>query len=187
MAWVVPIGTPAGICSGFEGMDDGCGVVRLGNELVYLDPGIYRLWLAAMAAPAPAELVAWAPGKGITEAEEHVPALLSEGLLISDGGDVETRVGRLAMRLIGHCSGNGPDRAPTFGVVGTRGAQLDLDMMSFEALLRADGCEPLASSCGAVDAAHPQASGPSTLARIVEALPLLVRVGVIRLNAVPAG
>jgi hypothetical protein len=185
MSWVVPVGVPGGICSGLDGTPDGSGVVRLGNQVACVDPQLYRLWLAAASAPSPMELISWASENGIDGAEEDLPALLSEGLLLSDGGDVEARVGVLAAVLTGECVGNGPSRAAGFGILGTRGARLDVDGLSFDALLRSDGVSSLASIGAELDASQAQSPDPPTLTRVVRGLPLLIRSGVIRLQAVP--
>lgn len=180
MSWLVPVGTPGGINSGVDGIPDGAGLVRLGTDLVGLDPGAYRLWRAAAAAPAAGDLIAWAAEQGITEAADRVRALADAGLLLEDGPDAPGRIGRLALRLVGECLGNGADRSPAFLVLGRGGTPMQVGAGLFEILLRADGVSPLAATCEALDAARP-GSGPGIEA-LAEGLPLLVRNEVVTLE-----
>jgi TraM recognition site of TraD and TraG len=72
MAWLLPVGTPGGICSGLDEIPDGSGIVRLGEQTMYLDPAMYRVWRAAAAAPQIEELIDWATTQGIGEAESLI-------------------------------------------------------------------------------------------------------------------
>lgn len=179
--WLVPVGTPGGINSGLDGVPDGSGIVRLGSELVVLDPGMYRLWRAAAAAPQAGDLISWAAAQGIADAEARVRALADAGLLVAGGPDARQRIGRLALRLLGECLGNGTDRGPAFVVLGRGATPVQVDACLFEILLRADGVSPVAATCEALDAARPgQPPGIETLAA---GLPFLVRSEVVALEA----
>src|SRR5690349_4335305 len=72
MSWLLPVGTPGGITSGFEGIPDGSGIVKLADKLGCLDPDQYRLWRAAAAAPQAEDLVEWAASRGIADAARRV-------------------------------------------------------------------------------------------------------------------
>ena len=86
--------------------------------------------------------------------------LTTAGLLIEDGPDVHRRVGRLALRLIGECMGNGPEAGPTFLLLGRNHARLLVDAYLFEVLLRSDGVSPVSVLCNAVDASQAPAREP---------------------------
>jgi hypothetical protein len=179
--WLVPVGTPGGINSGVEGIPDGSGIVRLGTELIGLDLALYRLWRAAAAAPRAADLVSWGTGQGIPDAAERVRALADAGLLVEDGPGAHQQIGRLALRLIGECLGNGADRSPAFLVLGRGGRRMQVDACLFEILLRADGASPVAATCDALDAARP--GRPPGIETLAAGLPLLVRNEVVVLEA----
>jgi hypothetical protein len=181
MSWLVPVGTPGGVNSGMDGVPDGSGVVRLGSELIGLEFSLYRLWRAAAAAPQPGELISWGDAQGIPDAGDRVRALADAGLLIEDGPEVGDRIGRLALRLLGECLGNGADSSPAFLVMGRSGTPVQVGGRLFEILLRADGVSPLATACAALDASR-AAESPG-LQALTEGLPLLVRNEVVALEA----
>jgi hypothetical protein len=182
MGWLLPVGVPGGFNSGFDGIPDGSGVVRLGHKLSCLDPGHYRLWRAAAAAPQAEQLIAWGGSQGIPDAASRIRQLQDVELLIEDGPEVAKRIGGLALRLIGECLGNGPEVSPLFHVRGRNGTQLQVDGRVFEVLLHCDGVSPVSVSCNALD---PPRSGPGCRARIemlTDGLPVLVRNEVVLLE-----
>src|SRR5271154_4925912 len=131
MGWLLPIGTPGGVNSGFDGIPDGSGIVKLGDKLIYLDLSLYRLWRAAAAAPRTVQLISWGIAQGIPDVDDSVRALEDAELLIEEGPDVHHRVGRLALRLIGECLGNGNEASPTFLVLGRNNTQVQVDANLF--------------------------------------------------------
>jgi hypothetical protein len=181
MGWLLPVGTPGGICSGFTGIPDGSGIVGFGDDTMLLGSTGYRLWRAAAAAPERGELVQSASAEGVPDAESVVGSLAEEGLLIEQRAEIEGAIGRLALRLTGECLGNGTDRAPKFGVVGRNGTWINVDLYIFEVLLRSDGVSRISMICDALDNARPGLNDRSCLNRLVEGLPVLVRNGVVRL------
>jgi hypothetical protein len=184
MGWLLPVGVPGGFNSGFDGIPDGSGIVRLGDKLSCLDPGHYRLWRAAAAAPQTEQLIAWGGSQGIPDAAGRIRRLQDADLLIEDGPGVAKRIGGLALRLIGECLGNGADVSPVFHVRGRHGTQVQVDARVFEVLLHCDGVSPVSVSCDALD---PPRSGPGYRPRIemlTDGLPVLVRNEVVLLEAV---
>lgn len=183
MGWLLPVGTPGGINSGFEGIPGGSGIVRLGAKLISLDSSLYRLWRAAAAAPQAGELVSWGSAQGIPDVDDRVRALEDAELLISDGPEVQRRIGRLAIRLLGECLGNGADISPAFLVLGRNNATLQVDAYLFEVLLRSDGVSPISDACDMLDAMQPRPGCRACIEMLTESLPLLVRNEVVRLEA----
>ena len=182
MGWVIPVGTPGGICSGFGEVPDGCGIVRLGGGMLALEPNPYRLWQAAAAAPQRGDLIEWALAESIQDPEALIQTLEEAGLLIEERSGVEDRVGRLAIRLAGECHGNGGERGAEFTVIGRNGAALKVDLHFFEILLRSDGVSPVSILCNGLDRAQPELDHPPCLEALVVGLPLLVRNGIVRLD-----
>jgi hypothetical protein len=184
MGWLVPVGTPGGVNSGLDGIPPGSGIVRLGHELVHLDLDLYRLWRATAAAPETTELISWATDQGIPDVEDGIRALADAGLLIEQGADVQDRVGRLALRLIGECLGNGAEAGPAFQVLGRTKAVVQIDAYLFEVLLRCDGVSQISIMCDAVDASRPRPGRPPCIEALTTGLPILVRDEVVQLEAV---
>jgi hypothetical protein len=186
MGWLLPVGTPGGINSGLDGIPDGNGVVRLGEDLVGLDWNLYRVWRAAAAAPQVEELRTWANTNGILAVDECISVLRDAGLLIEDGPHARLHVGRLALRLIGECLGNGSELSSTFFVVGRNNVQLQVDAYVFELLMRCDGLHPISAMCDLLDASAPQPGWPPCIDVLTAGLPMLVRNEVVQLGgAVP--
>lgn len=184
MGWLLPVGIPGGVNSGFDGVPDGYGIVKLGDKLGCLDPRHYRLWRAAAAAPQAEELIAWGTGRGIPDAAGRVRELEDAGLLIEEGPQVAERVGTLALRLIGECLGNGAEVGPVFLVGGRKGNQLQVDAYLFELLLHCDGVNPVWVTCDALDASRSEPRYRPRLKTLIDGLPLLVRNEVVLLEGV---
>jgi hypothetical protein len=182
MGWLLPVGVPGGINSGFDGIPDGSGVVRLGDKLSFLDPDHYRLWRAAAAAPQAEQLIAWGAGQGIPDAAGRVHQLQDAELLIEDAPEVAKRIGGLALRLIGECLGNGAEVSPVFLVRGRNGTQLQVDAYLFEVLLHCDGVSPVSFSCDALDASRSEPGYRPRIQTLTEGLPVLVRNEVVLLE-----
>lgn len=182
-AWLLPVGTPGGINSGLDGVPAGSGIVRLGDEIIRLDAGMYRLWRGAAAAPPTGELISWGNAQGIDDAAGRVRELKTAGLLIQDGPDVHRRVGQLALRLIGECLGNGLEAGPTFLLLGRNHARLLVDAYLYEVLLRSDGVSPVSVLCNAVDASRHLPRGRTSVEALADGLPTLVRNEVVLLEA----
>jgi hypothetical protein len=183
MAWLLPVGTPGGICSGLDEIPDGSGIVRLGEQTMYLDLAMYRVWRAAAAAPQIEELIDWATTQGIGEAESLIRDLEGADLVVAERPDVAARIGRLAIRLTGECLGNGGDRALKFTMIGQNGARLGVDAYFFELLFRTDGVSQISILCGALDEARPELGYRPGLDALRDGLPMLVRSGVVQVDA----
>jgi hypothetical protein len=183
MGWLLPVGTPGGINSGFDGIPVGSGIVRLGDKLIYLDLNHYRLWRAAAAAPQAEKLITWGTTQGIPDAADRVRQLEDADLLLQDGPDVQHRIGRLALRLVGECLGNGGDISPAFLVLGRNQKQLQVDAYLFEVLLRSDGVSPVSLACDTLDASRPQPGRRPCIEALTQGLPALVRNEVVLLEA----
>jgi hypothetical protein len=184
MSGLLPVGTPGGINSGFDGIPAGSGTVRLGSYIVHVDAGTYRLWRMAFAAPERDRLLSWAHSAGLADAKQRIAELESDGLLFEEGPAMPQRMGTIAIRLIGECLGNGTEATPSFHVVGRNGTSLVVNPYLFEILLRSDGVTSLALTCRALESAWPLSVGPSCLEAFCRALPELVRHEVVILDAV---
>jgi len=181
---LLPVGTPGGINSGFDGIPAGSGTVRLGSYILHLDARTYRLWRMAFAVPERDRLVAWARSAGLADAEQRIAELESDGLLFEEGPAMPQRMRTIAVRLIGECLGNGTEATLSFYVVGRNGTSLMVNPYLYEILLRSDGATPLALTCGALESAWPLSAGPSCLEAFCRVLPELVRNEVVILDAV---
>jgi hypothetical protein len=184
MPSLLPVGTPGGINSGFDGIPAGSGMVRLGRYIVHLDAGNYRLWRMAFAVPKRDRFIAWARSEGLTDPEQRIAELESDELLFEEGPAMPERVGAMAVRLIGECLGNGTEATSSFHVWGRNGALLVINPYLYEILLRSDGVTPLALICRALESAWPPGAGASCLEAFSGALPELVRNQVVLLDAV---
>src|SRR3954453_3175097 len=116
MGWLIPIGTPGGVTSGFGDVPDRSGLVRLGDRIFSLDFDLYRLWQRAASVPQHDALLEWAVQEGIEDAEERVQTLLETGLLLNESADVSSRLSDLALCMLGELRGNGGDAAADFVV-----------------------------------------------------------------------
>jgi hypothetical protein len=182
MALLLPVGTPGGIISGFEGIPASSGIVRLGAQLIHTDLSTYRLWRAAAAAPEQKQLVAWGESREITETEERIEALKEDGMIIEQNPDLPSAVGALAVRLIGECLGNGGRPGPQFAVIGRSDTRLLIDAYLFEILLRSDGVTKVAVLCDLFDGLRPEAGLRPCLDSLTEGLPMLIRNEVVILD-----
>jgi hypothetical protein len=182
MGWLLPVGTPGGINSGFAGTPDGCGVVRRGTDLVLLEPHVYRLWAAAASARQKDDLAAWATAQSIPRAEDQLQELEDALLMIGEPG-LKLRAGRIAIRLIGEIVGNGAACSTQFIALGQGGTKVGLDPYLFDLLLRTDGVTPISHYCESVDEIRRGQGCPSLLEALSDGLPPLVRTGVVRLDA----
>jgi hypothetical protein len=180
---LLPVGTPGGINSGFDGIPAGSGTVRLGRYLVHLEPETYRLWRIAFATPERDHFVEWARSEGVTDAEQRIAELESDELLIEEGPAMVERVGAMVVRLLGECLGNGTKPTSRFQVAGRNGTLLAVSPFLYEILLRSDGATTLALICGALESAWPTSAGTSSLEAFCRALPELVRNQVVLLDA----
>jgi hypothetical protein len=183
MSWLLPVGTAGGVNSGFDGIPAGSGFIRLGAELLYLDLDDYRLWRAAAAAPRIDEFLSWGSAQAIPDVPDRLSRLEAAGLLIKTGPGAHSRIGQLALRLVGECLGNGTDISPAFFVLGRDKTQLRVDGYLFEVLLRSDGVSPVSVTCDRLDAARIQPARPLCIETLTEGLPLLVRHQVVQLEA----
>jgi hypothetical protein len=182
MGWLLPVGTPGGVNSGFNGLPEGYGIVRLGNEFACLEPDDYRLWRAAAAVIEAERLMAWGMSQDIADAAERVHQLEDAELLIPEGPDLAARIRGLAVRLIGECLGNGAEISPAFFVRGRGGALLQVDGFLFELLLRSDGLDPVSVMCDGLDATRSEPGYRPRIEALTEALPVLVRNEVVLLE-----
>ena len=183
MGWLLPVGTPGGVNSGFDEAPSGSAIVRLGDRLLCLDFPHYRLWRAAAAAPQAEELITWGIAEGIGDAADRVRQLRDAGLLIEDGPELQLLAGRLALRLLGECLGNGTEISPVFVVLGRNKTRLQVDAYVFEILLHSDGVSPVSVLCDKLDASRPRPGGRSCIEALTASLPVLVRNEVILLEA----
>ncbi|GBG37467.1 hypothetical protein [Mycobacterium montefiorense] len=184
MGWLLAVGTPGGVNSGLDGIPACSGIVRLGGKLVYLDLDLYRIWRATAAAPQAETLISWGTAQGIPDVDDRVRALQEAELIIDEGPDIQRRVGRLALRLIGECLGNGTEVSPTFLMLGRNNTKLQVNAYLFEVLLRCDGVTPISITCDALDAVRPDPGHPRCIETLTAALPMLVRNEVVQLEGV---
>lgn len=184
MGWVLPVGTPGGVVSGFTGIPAGSGVVRLGSRIMSLDPERYRMWEASAAAPEREDLLSWAESEGIANGESLVRTLNDAELLIEERGDARRQAGRIAVRLLGTCVGNGESAAPVFMVRGHGPDPVGVNMIIYDLLFHCDGVEPVLQLCELADQVRPEVSRPASVDILFDWLPFLVRSGVVRLDLV---
>ena len=182
MGWVLPMGTPGGVVSGFTGIPAGTGVVRLGSTIMLLDAERYRMWEASAGAPERDELVYWAESEGIASGESLVRTLKDAELLIEERGDARLQAGRIAVRLLGSCVGNGDSADPVFMVRGHAPEPISVNMVIYDLLLHCDGVDPVLELCDLADQVRPEVSRPPSVEVLFDWLPLLVRSGVVRLD-----
>jgi hypothetical protein len=149
---------------------------------MYLDPDLYRLWRASAAAPQVGELIDWTLAQGVANGEDHIRSLTDAELLVEGRPGVEAQIGRLAIRLLGECIGNGANRGTQFGLLGRDGAQVNVDPYSYEVLLRSDGVTPVSVICGELEEARPELGAEVCLRTLSAGLPVLVRSGAVRLD-----
>lgn len=184
MGWLVPVGRPGGINSGFEEIPLGSGIVRLGDKVMCLGFPEYRLWRAAAAAPQAEDLVAWGSAEGIDDAAGRLGRLRDAGLLVEEGPDLRSQLGGITLRLLGECLGNGTQISPAFFVRGRTKARVQVDAYIFETLLRCDGGRPVSATCEQLDASQPRPDGRPCVESLIGSLPILVRNEVVLLQAV---
>ena len=182
MPWVVPVGASGGVNAGFGGIADGSGLVRLGDTIASLEPHLFRLWRLASAVLDIDELLATVMAQGVDEAETHLNALVEEGLMIIETEHVEADVSDLAISVVGELLGNRGDTDSSFVAAGRNGDQVRLPVTSFEILLRSDGATTVGVICDRVGAVLEPDARPTLLEGVCDALPLLVRHDVVRLD-----
>jgi hypothetical protein len=180
--WVAPVGVSGGLNTGFTGIPDDSGLVRLGGGIAMLEPDLFRLWRGAAAAPQLDELVQSAAGERIEDAEGKVRDLEEEGLVVIESPDIEPVVRRLAISLVGDLLGNEGDARSPFIAVGRRGARIQLPVADFELLLRSDGATTVGTICDGLRGSPLSTDGSDVLRSICLGLPELVRHQVVRLD-----
>jgi hypothetical protein len=184
---VLSIGTAGGITSGFDGLPDGGGLVRLGDDLLSIDKEEYRLWDAGLLAPMRDALLRQARETGLREPEALLREL-AEAHLVVEYAHEPAAIGLHASdhtaRFTGRFTGNGPHRSARFLVgVGAAAPFLSVDVVLYEFLLWADGRASIAEQCARL-ATGGLPRGFSPVQHVVESLPVLLRAGVISLDRV---
>jgi len=179
--WVARIGVPCGIVSLPAPTPDRSGMIRRGDRLILIKSDCYRVWRAAGTAPQAARLKSWAARQGIGAPEEIVSDLMAESLLLAGGGDLRSRVGGLAVAFLGEGLGAARAGRARFAVSGRRGA-VGVSAVLYDFLIRTDGSRACGDLCRALDA-NRDGQGLATLDILADALPALVRAGVVRLDA----
>jgi hypothetical protein len=147
-----------------------------------LDIERYRMWEASSAAPERDELLYWAESEGIASGESLVRTLSDAELLIEERGNARLQAGRIAVRLLGTCVGNGDSADPIFMVRGHAPDPIGVNMIIYELLLRCDGVGPVLELCDLLDQVRPEVSRPPSVELLFQWLPLLVRSGIVRLD-----
>lgn len=181
---LLAVGTAAGIVPGFDRLPDGGGLIRLGDHLLSVDPTRYRLWEAVHVAPTCAALRSWAQAAAI--AVTLVESLQDTGLVVEWPEDRQGRLGlahHLAVRFVGRFLGNGGQGDPVF-LLGDASSRpvARVDLLLYEFLLWADGPGSIVDQCARLDTRSFEES-VDPVQHVVAALPSLMRVGLIRLDA----
>jgi hypothetical protein len=182
MAWVMPVGAPGGNNSGFADIEDGSGMVRLGEGILILAPESYQLWRWATTVPEVDELLALADQEGFERTQSLVEGLIESGLMIRQAADVRARMADLSISVVGDLLGNGSDPRGFFVITGRTGARVDVAIQCFEVLLRSDGTKTVGAICGRMQDALEAAAPRPILEYVCDALPVLVRNDIVRLN-----
>ena len=180
---LVPIGVPAGIVSGFEGVPDGGGLVRFADRLIALDPAEYRIWDAIAVAPKPAAFRAWSKKSSVADSEEHLRGLGKAGLVAHWRLDdhAEDLADRYAITFMGRFLGNGLGRTGTFRLGDLQGRpRVKVDLVTYECLLWSGGRDSITACCARV---HSTKGANDHARHVIEAVPALMRSGMVRLDA----
>jgi hypothetical protein len=162
--------------------DDGGrrGLVVWAGQACQMDAVSYRVWRACGLAPSLEQLVDWAESEGIVDPHEIVDLLTARRLLTQHSG---SDLGALVLRFAGEGLGEGA-AAHTVRLQGVRGDRVDVTTTILGALVAVDQDAPLAERCAALDGAAGTPPGHHQEA-VCEALPALVRTGVVRLDQGP--
>jgi hypothetical protein len=184
---MLAIGTWGGVTSGFAGIPEGHGVVRLAGNLISLDPDEHKIWAATRLALAEEPLLKQATLDGVANPFRTLADLQAEGLVIAaaDGLESAHRIARqVTATLIGELVGNGPHWSPQFAVRASAASPPTMvDVLVYQFLLVADGSAPIADLCTKIGTVPPD--GADLVEHVTSWLPTLLRSGLVRLD-VPA-
>jgi hypothetical protein len=182
---VLAIGTSGGVTSGFAGIRDGDGLVRLGASLRALSEDEYKLWSASQLAPAVGPLLEQAGQAGVQAPGRTLLELEAAGLVITcadDPASVQHMAAGLTVRLTGRLIGNGPHQSPRFLVSAGAGAPaLRVDVVVYQFLLWADGKRSIAQICTEIDTG-PQGARFDAAGHVVGWIPALLRASLVGLD-----
>lgn len=182
---VLAIGTSGGVTSGFVGISDGDGLVRLGGSLLSLSEDEYKLWGASQLAPAAGPLLDQAGQAGVAEPDRTLLELEAAGLVITcadDPASAQQMATSLTARLTGRLIGNGPHQSPHFLVSARSEAPaLRVDVVVYQFLLWTDGRRSIAQMCAEIDTG-PHGARFDTAAHVVGWIPALLRASLIGLD-----
>ncbi len=181
MGVLMPVGTPGGINSGFAALPDGSGIVQLGSHTLALDGERYRMWEFTANVPSTETLMEWATALGIDQPDGLLRTLKDAELIVEERADPRILAGRVAIRFVGIGLGNGNDPASPFVLRGRDGSRVQCGLFVYEALLRSDGVRSILAICDEIQTEAP--SEASFLGETMTSLPVLVRDGVVRLDA----
>jgi hypothetical protein len=176
--------------SGFDGLDDGGGLVSLGRQLHSLDPTGYRLWEALRAVPTDAAAEALADSLRASSGEDHLTALRRSRLVAvwsSDPADCRALADSHSVRLRGKCLGNGDGGGLTFLVGDLAGEpRARVDVMVYELLLSGDDRASITDECRRLEFDRLElATDP--VQHVVAFLPALMRAGLIEVDLAGGG
>lgn len=182
MSPLAPVGVPGGLVSGLGGSPTRVeGLVRLGEEVLSLDPARYLLWRGCSVVPDEASLLEWAGRKGIEAADSLLRTLKDTWLVVELRPDRPVHAARLALRIAGELAGNGTTGVLRFSVLGRGTSAVVVEAGLYEVLLRSDGTRSIAEVCEEVDRLATHGS-PQALPPVFESLPLLIRSGAVGLD-----
>ncbi len=171
--------------SGFDGLDDGGGLVSLGRRLHSLDPTSYKLWEALRAVPTEAAAQALSDSLRASSEEDHLTALRRSRLVAvwsSDPADCRELADSHSVRLRGKCLGNGEGRGSTF-LVGDLAGQprARVDVVVYELLLSGDDRASITDECRRLEFDRLEPATDS-VQHVVAVLPALMRAGLIEVD-----
>jgi hypothetical protein len=182
---VLAIGTSGGVASGFAGLSDGDGLVRLGGSLLSLSEDEYKLWDASQLTPAAGPLLEQARQAGVADPVRTLLELEAASLVMTyadEPGSARRMATGLSVRLTGQLIGNGPHQSPHFLLsAGGAAPQLRVDVVVYQFLLWADGRTPIAELCARIDVAGPNPAFDAEM-HVVGWIPALMRAGLIGLD-----
>jgi len=174
---VAAVGIPGGLRSGVSDAQN-VGVVRAGDEFIFLTTTLYAVWAMAFVPRPSGEIVLEADRSGIGDADELSSELLRLGLWARFHEDLETDRGtleRLRLHLVS--MGLGEEEAGRFRLGNAQmQTYLELDIASYALVLMSNSSASLWDLCEQASS-HLDESADTVAIRMLPIIPKLVQSG----------